>query len=219
MPKPAPELEVDQLLILYPSCTLCGQYMNPSSGVTDREEFFRWATNLPAGKSYFASAFNIPQTTERIPNLLCCFLAKSAQEKPDALNDLAAMFDTWKTLYNWLMPKMVSRLSKETLVDAATIDLSSLAMTGSCEGSAPMESSEGYRAILIPEQLHFVDVITRTTLHWQDEFGRGHKFQGFTFPAGVVPEDPNDERYLVFTAGGIDSRDASGNTLGLEDDA
>jgi hypothetical protein len=35
---------------------------------------------------------------------------------------------------------------------------------------------------------------------------------------GVVPEDPNDERYLVFTAGGIDIRDTFGTTLGLEVD-
>jgi hypothetical protein len=42
--------------------------------------------------------------------------------------------------------------------------------------------------------------------------------RNFTFPPGVVPEDPNDERYLVFTAGGIDIRDTFGTTLGLEVD-
>jgi hypothetical protein len=62
------------------------------------------------------------------------------------------------------------------------------------------------------------DLATRTTLHWQDEFGRGHEFRNFTSPPGVVLEDPNDERYLVFTAGGIDIRDTLGTTLGLEVD-
>ena len=42
--------------------------------------------------------------------------------------------------------------------------------------------------------------------------------RNFTFPPGVVPEDLNDERYLVFTAGGIDIRDTFGTTLGLEVD-
>jgi hypothetical protein len=68
------------------------------------------------------------------------------------------------------------------------------------------------RVLLIPAHEDGYDLATRTTLHWQDEF------RNFTFPPGVVPEDPNDERYLVFTAGGIDIRDTFGITLGLEVD-
>jgi hypothetical protein len=49
--------------------------------------------------------------TAQIPNLLYCFLPRETQEEPDVLEDKAAMFEAWKSLYNWLMLRMVSGLS------------------------------------------------------------------------------------------------------------
>jgi hypothetical protein len=68
-------------------------------GVVAREGFLQWATDLPFGKSYFAFAYNIRQVTAQIPNLLYCFLPRETQEEPDVLEDKAAMFEAWKSLY------------------------------------------------------------------------------------------------------------------------
>lgn len=71
----------------------------------------------------------------QIPNLLYCFLPRESQEELGVLGDEAAMFEAWKSLYNWLMPRMASGLSEEKLTGAAIKDLSSLMKTGSSEGS------------------------------------------------------------------------------------
>lgn len=56
--------------------------------------------------------------------------------------------------------------------------------------------------------------ITLFTFYWQNEYSRGHNFEKFACPTGVVPVYPNDERYLVLRPGGI--HDSFGTPLGIE---
>jgi hypothetical protein len=184
--------------------------VEPADLAAKREAFVQWAIDLPEDKSYFACAYNIDQVTAQIPNLLCCVLSRENQEDPEIIEDKDAMCKAWKRLYGWIM----SRDSPLT-IETAIRDLSSLANMDVSEEAEPSEPENGYRVILIPEEHNHSDLVTRTSVYWQDEFGCGHAFNHFTFPKDAVPEDLDDERYLVFTINGIDIRDAFGNTLGI----
>lgn len=195
----------------------------------EQYDFRKLAQTIADGRSYYLEVSDRAGRLKDIPNLLSIHLPSEHNPNSSAWKkDAAAVKHADDTLLAWLRKEILKPSTpSESAADRCMPALTKLLHTKDKELAKRLrakakvldvpklvgDSLQGAQVVIKPRTIDLKDNNV-LAMKWESD-GREHELKDLAVPTGVIPLDPDEQRYIYFVPGGVDIRDSNNRTLGV----